>query len=146
LQGKLQRSEKELIRMQLMLQEKLPSLAMLFGQVRRHDLAIQFLLARLRAVQGLPSKWRTEFVGSDAAERCASDLEALVIQPEAQGKHKRTLCICATILSERRLSVLEDGKSAALQTEITQDAISKAERIMHQIDARWPSNVVPGES
>jgi hypothetical protein len=41
---------------------------------------------------------------------------------------KRTLWICAAILSERRLSALEDGKSAALQTEITQDAISKAER------------------
>ena len=59
---------------------------------------------------------------------------------------KRTLCICATILSERRLSTLEDGKSAALQTEITQDAIAKAERIMRQIDARWPGNAVPGKS
>jgi hypothetical protein len=29
---------------------------------------------------------------------------------------------------ERKLSALEDGKSAALQTEITQDAISKADR------------------
>jgi cytoskeletal protein CcmA (bactofilin family) len=44
--------------------------------------------------------------------------------------------------------IIEDGayfkgsiaieKSAALQTEITQDAISKAERIIRQIDARWP--------
>jgi len=59
---------------------------------------------------------------------------------------KRTLCICAAILSERRLSALEDGKSAALQTEITQDAICKAERITRQIDARWPSNAVPGKS
>ncbi len=56
---------------------------------------------------------------------------------------KRTLCVCAAILSERRLSALEDGKSAALQAEITRDAISKAERIMRQIDARWPSDVVP---
>ena len=59
---------------------------------------------------------------------------------------KRMLCICAAILSERRLSALEDGKSAALQTEITQDAIQKAERIMRQIDARWPNNAVPGKS
>jgi hypothetical protein len=59
---------------------------------------------------------------------------------------KRTLCICATILSERRQSALEDGKSAALQTEMTQDAISKTERIMRQLDARWPSNAVPGKS
>ena len=59
---------------------------------------------------------------------------------------KGTLSSCAAILSERRLSALEDGKSAALQTEMTQDAISKAERIMRQLDARWPSNVVPGKS
>ena len=59
---------------------------------------------------------------------------------------KRTLCICATILSERRLSTLEDGNSAALQTEITQDAVAKAERIMRQIDASWPGNAVPGKS
>src|SRR6266436_8079222 len=46
---------------------------------------------------------------------------------------KRTLCVCAAILSERHLSALEDGKSAAPQAEITQDAICKAERIMRQI-------------
>ncbi len=59
---------------------------------------------------------------------------------------KRTLRVCAAILSERRLSTLEDGKSAALQTEITQDAICKAERIMRQIDASWPSNAAPGKA
>jgi len=51
--------------------------------------------------------------------------------------------------------IIEDGayfkgsiaieKSAALQTEITQDAISKAERIMGKIDARWPGDKVPGK-
>jgi hypothetical protein len=45
-----------------------------------------------------------------------------------------------------KLSDLQDGKSSALQTEITQDAINKAERIIRQIDARWPSNVVPGKT
>ena len=59
---------------------------------------------------------------------------------------KRTLRVCAAILSERRLSTLEDGKSAALQTEITQDAICKAERIMRQIHASWPSNAAPGKT
>ena len=56
---------------------------------------------------------------------------------------------CASVprsLSERRLSALEDGKNVALQTEMTQDAISKTERIMRQLDARWPSNAVPGKS
>jgi len=51
--------------------------------------------------------------------------------------------------------IIEDGayfkgsiaieKSAVLQTEITQDAISKAERIMGKIDARWPGDKVPGK-
>ena len=45
-----------------------------------------------------------------------------------------------------RPSAIDDGKNAALQTEITQDAISRAERIMRQIDARWPGDKVPGKS
>jgi hypothetical protein len=40
---------------------------------------------------------------------------------------KRALWISATILSAPKLADLQDGKSAALQTEITQDAITKAE-------------------
>jgi cytoskeletal protein CcmA (bactofilin family) len=40
---------------------------------------------------------------------------------------------------------IEIEKCAALQTEITQDAISKAERIMRKIDARWPGDKVPGK-
>ena len=35
----------------------------------------------------------------------------------------------------------EDGKSASVQVEITQDAIQKAERSMRQIDARWPDQL-----
>jgi cytoskeletal protein CcmA (bactofilin family) len=51
--------------------------------------------------------------------------------------------------------IIEDGAyfkgsiaietSAALQTEITQDAISKAERIMGKIDERWPGDKMPGK-
>jgi len=59
---------------------------------------------------------------------------------------KKTLWVCATILAASKLADLQDGKSSALQTEITQDAIAKAERIIRQIDARWPSNVVPGKT
>ncbi len=59
---------------------------------------------------------------------------------------KRVLWICASILAAERLSVIEDAKKDALQTEITQDAICKAERIMRQIDARWPANLIPGKS
>jgi len=36
-----------------------------------------------------------------------------------QGR-KKTLCVCATILAAPKLTDLQDGKSAALQTEITQ--------------------------
>ncbi len=39
---------------------------------------------------------------------------------------KKTLWVCATILAASKLADLQDGKSAALQTEITQDAIAKA--------------------
>ncbi len=59
---------------------------------------------------------------------------------------KKTLWVCAAILAAPRLATLEDGKSAALQTEITQDAIAKAERILRQIDLRWPGNAVPGKT
>jgi cytoskeletal protein CcmA (bactofilin family) len=41
---------------------------------------------------------------------------------------------------------IEIEKSAALQTEIIQDAISKTERIMGKIDARWPGAKMPGKS
>jgi hypothetical protein len=59
---------------------------------------------------------------------------------------KKTLWVCATILAAPRLAALEDGKSDALQSTITQDAICKAERILRQIDARWPSSTVPGKT
>jgi hypothetical protein len=59
---------------------------------------------------------------------------------------KRALWIYASVLAEGRLSAIEHRKGAALQAEITQDAIQKAERIMRQIDARWPGDRVPGKS
>jgi hypothetical protein len=58
---------------------------------------------------------------------------------------KRVLWICATILAAPKLADMKDGEKAALQADVTSDAISKAERIMRQIDARWPSNSVPGK-
>jgi hypothetical protein len=60
---------------------------------------------------------------------------------------KKTLWVCATILAAPKLADLQDGdpKKAALQTDITLDAITKAERIIRQIDARWPSNPIPGK-
>jgi hypothetical protein len=42
-----------------MQQETAPNLAMWFGILSHADGDIQFLLVRLRAVQGFPSKWRT---------------------------------------------------------------------------------------
>jgi hypothetical protein len=58
----------------------------------------------------------------------------------------KTLWVCTTILAAPRLAALEDGKTAAIQTEITQDAINKAERIIRQIDLRWPGNHIPGKT
>jgi hypothetical protein len=57
---------------------------------------------------------------------------------------KRVLWICAAILAGPKLTELEDGKNASAQANITNDAILKAERIMRQIDKRWPANRVPG--
>jgi hypothetical protein len=54
--------------------------------------------------------------------------------------------MCATILAAPKLAELKDGESAAVQTEVTYDAIGKAERIIRQIDARWPTSSVPGKS
>jgi hypothetical protein len=59
---------------------------------------------------------------------------------------KKTLWVCAAILAAPRLAALEDGKSDALQTEITRDAICKAERIIGQIDLRWPGDRIPGKT
>jgi hypothetical protein len=59
-----------------------PAVHALIEQSRYYDETIQFYIAKIREVQELSKKWRTEFPGSDIAERCASDVEALVIQPE----------------------------------------------------------------
>jgi hypothetical protein len=58
---------------------------------------------------------------------------------------KRVLWICAAILAGPKLAELEDGKNDSAQAHITQDAIQKAERIMRQIDKRWPADRVPGK-
>src|SRR6266478_3257129 len=55
-------------------------------------------------------------------------------------------CRGPPILAAPRLATLGVQKSAALQAEVTQDAIAKAERIIRQIDARCPSNTVRGKT
>jgi hypothetical protein len=49
---------------------------------------------------------------------------------------KRTLLIAASILVARKYAQLEGKPSPALDSAIA-DAISLAEKIMKQIDARW---------
>jgi hypothetical protein len=79
-----------------MTNEKLPEIEKvftapnLFNMLRRSDADTQFLLAKLRAVVELPSKWRTELPGSDIAERCASELETALVQPKKQGEQTMT--------------------------------------------------------
>jgi hypothetical protein len=58
---------------------------------------------------------------------------------------KRVLWICATILAGPQLQALEDGKNSAIQAGVTQDAILKAERIIKQVDLRWPAVKVSGK-
>jgi hypothetical protein len=59
---------------------------------------------------------------------------------------KRTLWVCASIFAAGRLSQLKDAENEAVQAAVTYDAILKAERVINQIDARWPSNRVPGKT
>ncbi len=51
---------------------------------------------------------------------------------------KRTILIAASILVARKFAQLEGKPSPALDSAIA-DAISLAERIMKQIDARFPT-------
>jgi hypothetical protein len=48
--------------------------------------------------------------------------------------YKRALWICAAILADRRLSAIEGRKERSLASGNMQDAISKVERIMRQIN------------
>jgi hypothetical protein len=57
---------------------------------------------------------------------------------------KRVLWICATILAGPQLQA-EDGKNSAAQAAVAHDAILKAERIIRQIDLRWPAVKVSGK-
>jgi len=61
--------------------------------------------------------------------------------------HKRTLLIAVSILVARKYSQLEGKPSPALDAAIA-DAISLAEQIMNQIDARWatPSQSMTSEA
>jgi hypothetical protein len=73
----LKPSDKEFFRTKLV-----PALPLLIEQSARNDETVQFFLAKIGAAQELARKWRTEFPGSDVAERCASELESLVISPD----------------------------------------------------------------
>jgi hypothetical protein len=59
---------------------------------------------------------------------------------------KCVLWICASMLAAAKLSAIEDGKQDAQQTQITYDAILKAERIINRIDAHYPANPIPGKT
>jgi hypothetical protein len=65
------------------LEENPDILAMWFGQTTRDNEGIQFLLAKLRAIRELLDKRRTELIGHDAADRFASDVEAILDQKSA---------------------------------------------------------------
>ena len=57
---------------------------------------------------------------------------------------KRVLWICAALLAAPRLAELKDAANDVAQIDITYDAILKAERMIRQIDCRWPASKGPG--
>lgn len=62
---------------------------MLIDQSRRNDETVQFFITKLREIHELVSKWRTEFPNSEVAEKCATDLEVLVIRANDSNGHVR---------------------------------------------------------
>jgi hypothetical protein len=60
---------------------------------------------------------------------------------------KRTLGVIAAIFLCRKLAAFDGGPatSPARQSAFA-DSISLAEELMRKIDARWPSNKIPGKN
>jgi hypothetical protein len=58
---------------------------------------------------------------------------------------KRTLAVVAAILMCRKLAPLEGRPSPTRQTAFM-DSIELAEELLRRIDARWPTNRVPGKT
>jgi hypothetical protein len=52
---------------------------------------------------------------------------------------KRVLLIAASILAARKLSQYDGGKRVPATVSAIADAIQWAERIMDEIDRRWPA-------
>jgi hypothetical protein len=52
---------------------------------------------------------------------------------------KRVLLIAAAILAARKLSQLDPGKRAPVTVAVITDAVHWAERLLEEIDQRWPS-------
>ena len=58
--------------------------------------------------------------------------------PVDEGR-KRVLLIAAAILAARKLSQLDPGKRAPVTVAAITDAVHWAERLLEEIDQRWPS-------
>jgi hypothetical protein len=53
---------------------------------------------------------------------------------------KRVLLIAASILAARKLAQYDGGKRVPATMSAIADAITWAEKLMDEIDRRWPSN------
>jgi hypothetical protein len=58
---------------------------------------------------------------------------------------KKTLAVCAAFIAAPRLAFLNEGTPTALRDALN-DAIRKAEILLAQVDARWPTNRIPGKN
>ena len=58
---------------------------------------------------------------------------------------KKTLAVCAAFIAAPRLMFLDEESPVALRDAMA-DAIRKAEILLSQVDARWPTNRIPGKS
>ncbi len=60
---------------------------------------------------------------------------------------RRTLAVCAAIIAAPKLSEAGNpDQNALVIRDIIYDAILKAEKLMNQINHRYPMDRVPGES
>jgi len=57
---------------------------------------------------------------------------------------KKTLAVCAAFIAAPRIMFLDEESPSTLRDALT-DAIRKAEMLLSQIDARWPTNRIAGK-
>ena len=114
------------------------------GQVRFKCDFLCFLCAF--ALQGQFWRDKTRFILADARIVCRRTKGEDITLMDVDEGRKRVLLIAASILAARRLA--QYGSEAQVPATIgaIADAIRWAERIMREIDRRWPAPIQSGTS